>query len=113
MRLTLQFLMFFLLFTQLNGVPAQNIIEGSFLWDGLQRTYRLYVPEIYDPAIETPLLFNLHGYGSNNLEQEYYGDFRPIADTANFIIAHPNGTTDISGNRFWNTFGFSDVDDIG
>ncbi len=113
MRLTLRFLMFFLLFTQLNGVPAQNIIEGSFLWDGLQRTYRLYVPEIYDPAIETPLLFNLHGYGSNNLEQEYYGDFRPIADTANFIIAHPNGTTDISGNRFWNTFGFSDVDDLG
>ncbi|WP_236943242.1 T9SS type A sorting domain-containing protein [Hymenobacter sp. PAMC 26628] len=50
------------------------------------------------------MLFNLHGYASNGPFQEYYGDFRPIADTANFIIVHPNGTRDTGGERFWNTW---------
>lgn len=94
-------------------LPAQTVIVGSFDHDGINRTYRLYIPEVYDPAIPVPLLFNLHGYGSNNLEQEAYGDFRPVADTANFIIAHPNGTTDFFNNRFWNTFGGADIDDVG
>lgn len=92
---------------------GQTIINGSFDWDGIQRTYRLYIPASYNPASAMPLVFNLHGYGSNNVEQEQYGDFRPIADTAGFIIAHPNGTLDGSGNRFWNTFGASTVDDLG
>jgi polyhydroxybutyrate depolymerase len=55
----------------------------------------------------------LHGYGSNAAEQEFYGDFRPIADTAGFLLVHPNGTTDAGGSQFWNTFGNSSVDDAG
>jgi polyhydroxybutyrate depolymerase len=92
---------------------AQTIVNGSIIHDGISRTYRLYIPEIYNSSIPVPLLFNLHGYGSNNIEQEQYGDFRPIADTANFIIAHPNGTVDQGGNRFWNTFGGAGIDDVG
>jgi polyhydroxybutyrate depolymerase len=99
--------------TLLLPAKAQTTVEGSFVWDGIERTYRLYIPAIYDPAAAVPLLFNLHGYGSNNLEQEVYGDFRPIADTAGFIIVHPNGAVDFTGNRSWNTFGFTSVDDVG
>jgi polyhydroxybutyrate depolymerase len=88
-------------------------VDDDFLYDGAIRTFRLYIPVAYDPSQSVPLVLNLHGYGSNNLEQEFYGDFRPIADTANFILVHPNGTTDALGNRFWNTFGTSTVDDIG
>jgi polyhydroxybutyrate depolymerase len=94
-------------------LKAQTIVNGSFVHDGINRTYRLYIPEVYNPSTPVPLLFNLHGYGSNNIEQEFYGDFRPIADTANFIIAHPNGTLDPGGNRYWNAFGGADVDDVG
>lgn len=92
---------------------AQTTIDGSFVYDGILRTYRLYIPALYNPAEPVPLVFNLHGYGSDNIEQEFYGDFRPIADTANFIIAHPNGTLDAFNQRFWNTFGSSAVDDVG
>jgi polyhydroxybutyrate depolymerase len=99
--------------TLLLPAKAQTTVEGSFVWDGIERTYRIYIPANYDPAAAVPLLFNLHGYGSNNLEQEVYGDFRPIADTAGFIIAHPNGAVDFTGNRSWNTFGFTSVDDVG
>lgn len=92
---------------------AQQTIIGSFMYDGLQRDHRLYVPAAYSPGTAVPLVFNLHGYTSDNAQQEFYGDFRPIADTANFLIVHPNGTIDGFGNRFWNTFGGSSVDDIG
>jgi polyhydroxybutyrate depolymerase len=95
------------------GSSAQTTIDDSFIYGGIERTYRIYIPALYDPQEEVPMLFNLHGYGSNNLEQEFYGDFRGVADTANFIIVHPNGTFDKNNNRFWNTFGNSNVDDVG
>lgn len=107
------FLMAFLLLMKPLHISAQTTITGSFVWDGIERDYRLYIPAAYDPQTPTPLLFNLHGYGSNNIEQEFYGDFRPVADTAVFIIAHPNGAVDLTGNRAWNTFGATAVDDVG
>lgn len=96
-----------LLFLLSSSVIAQTTISKSFVFGGVSRSYRVYIPDIYNDTLAVPLVFNLHGYGSNNQEQEVYGDFRPIADTANFIIVHPNGTVDGSGNRFWNTFGSS------
>ncbi len=92
---------------------AQPVVTGSFQFEGILRDYRLYIPASYTPGTAAPLVFNLHGYGSNNLQQEYYGDFRAIADTAGFIIAHPNGTLNGTGSRFWNTFGTSAVNDLG
>ena len=92
---------------------AQTTVSGGFMHGGVQRDYLLYVPAIYDPAIPVPVVFNLHGYTSDNLQQLYYGDFRGIADTADFIIALPNGTIDPLGNRGWNTFGATTVDDLG
>ncbi|CAN5251437.1 hypothetical protein BH09BAC5_BH09BAC5_05490 [soil metagenome] len=92
---------------------AQSTISGSFMYQSVLRTYRIYIPAIYNPSVAVPLVLNLHGYGSNNIQQESYGDFRSIADTANFIIVHPNGTLDQSSQRFWNCFGTSTVDDVG
>ena len=83
---------------------AQQTVTGSIRFGGVVRDYRLYVPKAYSGTQAVPLLLNLHGYGSNNVEQEQYGDFRAIADTANFLVVHPNGTRDGSNNRYWNTF---------
>jgi polyhydroxybutyrate depolymerase len=69
------------------------------------RDYRLYVPPSYQPGRAAPLLFHLHGYGSNNLSQEGSGDFRAIADTAGFLIVHPNGTIDPGTSYlYWNAW---------
>lgn len=85
----------------------------SMLHDGIMREYWTYVPATYDGSEEVPLLFNLHGYGSNAPQQNLYGDFRPIADTANFIIVLPEGTEDVGGSQFWNAgFGNPNVNDI-
>ncbi|MBK8497637.1 MAG: prolyl oligopeptidase family serine peptidase [Flavobacteriales bacterium] len=94
-------------------LAGQQTITGSFLHNGILRDHRLYIPAAYVPGTAVPLVFNLHGYSSDNVQQEFYGDFRPIADTAHFLIVHPNGTIDGTGNRFWNTFGASAVDDLG
>lgn len=73
----------------------------------------MYKPAAYTGTTPVPLVLNLHGYTSSNFEQLFYGDFRAIADTANFLIVLPNGTLDAQGKRFWNTFGTnSTVDDV-
>jgi polyhydroxybutyrate depolymerase len=92
---------------------AQSTVTGSFVHGGLTRDYRIYIPAAYTAGNPVPVVFNLHGYGSNMLEQEQYGDFRAIADTANFIIIHPNGTPDGSAELNWNSFGLTTVDDVG
>jgi polyhydroxybutyrate depolymerase len=112
MQIKISILALFSLFLVLAGI-AQTTLSGSIKHNGITRTYRIYIPAVYNPATHVPLLFNLHGYGSNNIEQEFYADFRPVADTAGFIIVHPNGTLDGQNIRFWNAFGASTVDDIG
>lgn len=92
---------------------GQTTVTNSYMFDGELREYRVYIPAAYDGTTRVPLVFNLHGYGSNNMQQEAYGDFRDIADTANFIIVHPQGLTDLFGSTHWNCFGTSSVDDVG
>ncbi|MBS1651447.1 MAG: T9SS type A sorting domain-containing protein [Bacteroidetes bacterium] len=73
----------------------------SILSNGIYRKYRLYVPLTYTSTNSVPLVFNLHGYTSNSMQQQAYANFMPIADTANFIIVAPDGTI-AGGNQFWN-----------
>lgn len=93
---------------------AQTTISGSFEYGGITRTYSFYVPASYNPGQAVPLVLNLHGLSTDGAYQAQYRDFRPIADTANFIVAHPDGSM-LLGQRFWNygsVFG-STVDDVG
>lgn len=109
-----QYLLF--LFISIAGfLTAQQNIETSFVFQDSIRTFKIYIPQKYidNPTEEVPLLLNLHGLGSNYIEQEFYGDFRPIADVDNFIICHPNGTINSSGSRFWNAGFGSTIDDVG
>lgn len=94
---------------------AQQTISASIMHDDIEREYILYIPESYTQGEEVPIVFNFHGYTSNAAEQMFYGDFRPIADTANFIVVHPEGTL-FNGDTHWNVGGWtigSTVDDIG
>lgn len=93
---------------------AQTIVNGSFVHKGLVRSYSYYVPAVYNSAKPVPLILNLHGYTSDGLQQALNTNFMSIADTAGFIVAHPDGSKDGLGNRFWNykIFGVT-VDDVG
>lgn len=105
---------FVLIFGTLSGY-AQQIIYGSIMHGGMEREYILYVPESYSGQNPVPLVLNFHGYGSNAQEQMIYGDFRSIADTAGFLLVHPEGSL-YNGITHWNVGGWtigSTVDDIG
>jgi len=97
------------------NISTGETIYGTIMHDGLQREYILYVPSSYTGDEPAPLVFNFHGYGSNASEQMWYGDFRPIAAGAGFLIVHPEGTL-FNGVTHWNVGGWtsgSTVDDIG
>lgn len=92
---------------------GQQTINGTITHNGLQRSYILYVPASYNSGTPAPLVINFHGYTSNASDQMLYGDFRAIADTAGFLLVHPMGTLDGSGNTYWNSGWGGTVDDIG
>lgn len=94
---------------------GQQTITQSIEHDGLNRTYITYIPAMYDGTEAVPVVFNFHGYTSNASDQMFYGDFRSIADTAGFIVVHPEGTL-LNGSSHWNVGGWtleSTVDDVG
>ena len=101
-------LLSFILISTLYTLKAQTTYVDSIYVGGQYRSFRLYVPAIYNGTTARPLILNLHGYTSNaQQQQQLYSNFMPIADTANFLMVFPNGTYS-SGQRFWNA-GLSSV----
>jgi polyhydroxybutyrate depolymerase len=83
------------------------------------RPYGLKVPAGYDGGHPVALVVLLHGYTANGATQAAYFRLNEQADKAGFLLATPNGTRDLMGNRFWNAtdaccdFYRSGVDDVG
>jgi len=67
-------------------------IQDSILSGGIYRKYVLYVPTIYNSSTAVPLILNIHGGSGDGYQHMQFADFRPIADTANFIVVHPTAT---------------------
>ena len=82
------------------------------------RPYGLKVPAGYDGSHPVPLVVLLHGYTSNGATQAAYFGLPAEADKAGFLLAYPDGTRDMFGNRFWNAtdaccdFFHTGVDDV-
>jgi polyhydroxybutyrate depolymerase len=103
-------LIVFLLWISCVAIKAQTI--DSIYHGGVYRTYRLHVPAAYNPANQTPLVFNLHGNGSNSLEQQLYSGMDAIADTAIFFTVYPDGISNTWNSGFNLPFN-TGTDDVG
>jgi polyhydroxybutyrate depolymerase len=79
----------FLCLYSLIAAQTASPIKDSILSGGIYRKYTLYVPNMYTANKAVPLVFNIHGGTGNGDQQMEFGDFRRIADTANFIVVHP------------------------
>ncbi len=110
----MKYLLSIILIAAAELVYAQTTVSGSFEHGGITRTYSFYVPASYVPGIAVPMVIGLHGLSSDGEEFAQNRDFRPIADTANFIVVHPDGST-MFGVHFWNYDNVlgSTVDDVG
>lgn len=93
---------------------GQKTVTGTITSDNVKRSYRLYIPKSYTGTTPVPLLFNFHGYTSNAAQQEFYGSFKAIADTANFLVLLPEGLPLIGTNTGFNNFSLPGVkpDDV-
>ncbi len=80
----------------------------SFTFEGIVRTYKVHIPPDYTPDSLYPMIFNLHGYGSNAIEQQLYTGFDFVADTAGIIMVYPDGV-----NQSWNVYSTTGVNDVG
>ena len=109
MKITSTLLIFFIS-TLLFAQQTQSITINS---GGLDRDFFLYVPDSYNENTPAPLVFCFHGYGSSASANLSYTGFRPVADTAGFILITPQGTQDNFGTPHWNVgWGTSSVDDV-
>ena len=75
--------------------PHPGLSGQTFDFQGVKRTYQLYIPTSYDGAHAVPVVFEFHGNGSTAARQVAYGDFRPLADRDDFIIVAPDGQGDV------------------
>ena len=85
--------------------------EFSINYGGLSRRYTLYKPKSYSE--NSPLLFMLHGFGSNMNNILAYSKMNDIADQNGFMVCYPQGTTLVTGQTHWNAnLQMSTVNDI-
>ena len=98
----------------------ERILKCELTHKGLDRYYYIQLANTEAEGLSS-VLFNLHGYGSNALEQMYYTNFNNLANTKenNFILIHPQGaplnTVLTSSSSHWNSGGWtigSTVDDV-
>ncbi len=66
------------------------------------RPFEVFVPSTYDDTTPMPLVVLLHGYTASGLLQELFFQFQPLAEERGFLYVHPNGTTNVLGEQFWN-----------
>ena len=92
------------------SVFCQQTVTGTMMHDGVERDYRLYVPSNYTLGTQVPLVFNLHGYTSNAVQQQGYSEMDAVAEANDFLVCYPNGVG-AAWNVGW-SFG-STEDDVG
>lgn len=98
--------------TTLFGEERRECEIYNTVIDGVERTYKLYLPENIEK--NAPLVFVLHGYGATyNLEDQ---GFNEVADKYGFAVCYPQGSKDGRGHNCWNVgYPFQEdmtVDDI-
>ncbi len=109
---------FTILFSFTLFINYSQTISGNLVFDGEKREYNVYLPSSYDGSTPLPLIINMHGLGSNAVEQAVYSRFNSFADLNGFIVVYPEGleatVPEINyTGQHWNAYFETGVDDIG
>ena len=93
------------------GFPDGTSLH-TMTFGGLNRSYRVYQPAAL--AAAAPLVVMLHGVSGNGEQAENSYGWDPLADSAKFVVAYPDGV-----GRAWNGHGCcgqparENIDDVG
>ncbi len=91
---TKQLIPLFVFMTWLHTNQAQTLINETFVFDGNNREYNIYLPLGYDGSSDYPMLFNFHGGGDVISSYMSSVDMRSIADANQFILVYPQAIPD-------------------
>ena len=69
--------------------------------EGVNRSYYISYPS--NVTESTPLIINMHGYGSNAQQQQQYSEMDQFAHSQNIAVVYPEGL-----NNSWNVFTYWD-----
>jgi poly(3-hydroxybutyrate) depolymerase len=83
---------------------AQTTI--TLTWQGRARTYVVYLPPNYNPAVKIPLVLACHPGLSNAANHASSARWQVKGSTENFISVYPNGTSTLPGSTAlsWNAY---------
>lgn len=82
-----------------------------------ERPWELFTPSSYQDGTPTPLVIMLHAFTASGAIEEAYLGIQAEAEQQGFLYVHPDGTTNIVGQRYWNATDAccglrSEVDDV-
>lgn len=77
------------------------------------RNFIVYVPSSYTAGDHLPMVFNLHGYTSNAIQQQLYSGMNATAEANNFIVVYPNGLGNAWNSGFTLPYNGTFPDDVG
>lgn len=86
-----------------NELPGQDTCTGSYtssiMFGGLERTYRIHIPQSFDKTKPTPLVIVLHGGGGSGraMVALTLGGFNTLSEREGFIVVYPDGI-----GKHWN-----------
>jgi polyhydroxybutyrate depolymerase len=105
--------------TPLAGYTAGASTADGLVHGGLSRTFRVFLPSGYDPAVATPVVFLLHGGFGSGAQVEASANLTPVAEANGFIAVSPDGVLSPGNIRTWNGGGCcgyaqaAAIDDVG
>jgi polyhydroxybutyrate depolymerase len=85
-----------------SAAPSSTL---SLTVDGHARTVVVHVPRGYTGKTKVPLVLNLHGSGSDAVQQEKFTAMDVTADAHGFIVAYPQGLITEGSGFDWNVPG--------
>jgi len=96
-------------------------VTRTLTYDGLERSYLLYVPAFMDLEQPVPVVFVFHGGTGNARSAVIMSRFSEVADQNDFVVIYPNGTNRLGDDAIltWNAgdcCGYAQrqkVDDVG
>ena len=101
-----------ILLTLIPIISFAQVDSSSFIFEGIERNYLVFLPTDYNGTDEIPVVFNLHGYTLNARQQMDYSLMNIVADSEGFIAVYPNAA---GPNNSWNSGinGSPNINDVG
>jgi polyhydroxybutyrate depolymerase len=87
-------------------------ITLSMNYENTSRSFLVHFPPGFSNSQHLPVVFSLHGLGSDGPQQEFYSRMSETADSNHFIVCYPNGIANAWNSGFQAPYN-SSPDDVG